>query len=131
MTDLVTIADARAHLRLDSTADDAWLAIFIPAISDAVARWLKDWWRLYVTEVDANYAPILDSSGDQVPVVDTSGNYEVKPTVRAAVLVELASQFRFRDGDGVAAVPADGGYGYTLCNAATALLSPLRKSTVA
>ncbi len=131
MTDLVSIADARAHLRLDSTADDAWLAIFIPAISDAVSRWLKDWWRLYVTEVDANYAPILDSSGDQIPVVDTSGHYEVKPTVRAAVLVELASQFRFRDGDGVATVPADGGYGYTLCNAATALLSPLRKSTVA
>ena len=130
MTDLVTIADARAHLRLDSTADDAWLAIFIPATSDAVARWLKDWWRLYVTEVDANYVPILDSSGDQVPVVDTSGHYEVKPTVRAAVLVELASQLRFRDGDGVATVPADGGYGYTLCNAATALLSPLRKSTV-
>src|SRR6187431_743247 len=131
MTDLVTIADARAHLRLDSAADDAWLAIFIPAISDAVSRWLKDWWRLYVTEVDANYAPILDSNGDQVPVVDTSGSYEVKPTVRAAVLVELASQFRFRDGNDVATVPADGGYGYTLCNAATALLSPLRKSTVA
>jgi hypothetical protein len=130
MADLVTVADARAHLRLDSTADDAWLAIFIPAISDAVARWLKDWWRPYVTELDANNDPVLDSSGDQVPVVDTSGHYEVKPSVRAAVLVELGSQFRFREGDGVATVPADAGYGYTLCNAATALLSPLRKSTL-
>ena len=130
MTDLVSIADARAHLRLDSTADDAWLAIFIPAISDAVARWLKDWWRLYVVELDANNGPVLDSSGDQVPVMDTSGHYEVKPSVRAACLVELASQFRFREGDGVAIVPTEAGHGYTLCNAATSLLSPLRKTTV-
>lgn len=130
MTDLVSIADARAHLRLDSTADDSWLAIFIPAVSDAVARWLKDWWRLYVTELDSNGDPSVDSNGDQIPIIDTNGDYEVKPSVRAAVLVELASQFRFRDGDGVASVPTEAGYGYTLCNAATALLSPLRKSTV-
>lgn len=130
MLELVTVADARLHLRIDNSADDAWLAIFIPSISDAVARWLKDWWRLYVVELDANNDPVIDSSGDQVPVVDTSGHYEVKPSVRAAVLVELASQYRFREGDGVATVPSEAGYGYTLCNAATALLSPLRKSTV-
>lgn len=131
MTDLVTNAEARAQLRIDDDSEDAWLAIFIPAISDAVARWLKDDWRLYVTELDEDGSPILDSSGDEVPVIDTSGHYEVKPSVRAAVLIELASQFRFRDGDGVATVPPEAGHGYTLCAAATALLAPLRKSTVA
>jgi len=130
MLELVTITEARSQLRQDGNGDDAWLAIFIPAISDAVARWLKDWWRLYVVELDANNVPVLDSSGEPIPVVDSNGDYEVKPAVRAAVLIEIASQSRFREGDGVAAVPADAGYGYTLCNAATNLLSPLRKSTV-
>lgn len=130
MLELVTVAEARAHLRLDSTADDAWLAIFIPAVSDAIARWLKDWWRLYVTELDENNSPILDSNGDQIPLIDSNGDYEVKPAVRAAALIELGSQFRFREGDGAATVPIEAGHGYTLCNAATALLSPLRKSTV-
>lgn len=131
MTDLVTVADARAQLRVDDTSADVWLAIWIPAVSDTVARWLKDSWRLYVTELDENGDPVIDSSGDQVPVADSNGDYEVKPSVRAAVLIELASQFRFADGDGVATVPTEAGHGYVLCNAATSLLAPLRKSTVA
>lgn len=130
MLELVTNADARAQLQVDDSAHDAWLTIWIPAVSDAVARWLKDWWRLYVTELDDNGDPLIDSSGDQVPIVDSNGSYEVKPSVRAAVLIELASQFRFRDGDGAATVPIEAGHGYTLCHAATNLLAPLRKTTV-
>jgi len=131
MLELVTNAEARAQLQIDDDAHDAWLGIWIPLVSDAVARWLKDDWRLYVVELDEDGEPVIDSNGDQVPEIDTSGHYEVKPAVRAAVLLELASQFRFRDGDGVATVPIEAGHGYTLCNAATNLLSPLRKSTVA
>lgn len=131
MTDLVTNAEARAQLYIDDDAHDAWLAIWIPAVSDAVARWLKDWWRLYVTEIDSNGDPVIDSNGDQIPVVDTSGDYEVKPAVKAAALIELASQFRFRDGAGVATVPTEAGHGYVLCAAATNLLASVRKTTVA
>jgi len=136
MLELVTQADARAQLRLDEIdsnggADDPWLSIFIPAISESVARWLKDEWRLYVLETDADGNVIEDSSGEPIPIEDSSGAFTVKPVVRAAVLVELASQFRFREGDGTNSVPADAGYGYTLCNGATALLAALRKSTVA
>lgn len=130
MTDLVTTAEARIHLRTD-TADDAWLAIFIPAISDSVLRWLKEDWRAYVPEFDAEGNPVVDSAGDEVPAVDSAGDYTVKPAVKAAVLVELASQFRFREGEGENVVPAEAGHGYMLSKGATALLVACRKSTIA
>jgi hypothetical protein len=136
MLELVTVADARAQLRLDEVdsgggADDAWLAISIPAVSDAVARWLKDSWRLYVLETDADGNIIEDSSGQPTPIEDSAGALTVKPVVRLAVLVELASQFRFREGEGSNSVPTDAGYGHTLSAGATSLLSALRRSTVA
>lgn len=133
MTDLVTSAEAKSHLRLDTgTADDAWLAIFIPAICQAVLLWLKDEWRAYITEEDADGEPIEDSSGDQIPVLDSSGEMTPRPVVKAAVLIELASVYRYRNGEGAEnVVPADAGHGYTLNKTSTALLSPLRKSTVA
>jgi hypothetical protein len=47
------------------------------------------------------------------------------------VLVELASQYRFRDGSGKDnVVPDAAGHGYILSKGATAILSGLRKSTV-
>lgn len=131
MTDLVTFAEARSHLRTD-TADDFWLEIFIPAISEAVLRWLKDSWRAYVLETDADGNEVFDSAGDGVPLVDSNGDVTVKPVVKAAVLVELAGQFRFREGEGVDnVVPSEAGHGYVLNKGATALLAALRKSTVA
>lgn len=132
MTDLVTIAEAQLHLRLDTgTADDAWLAIFIPAISEAVLNWLKDEWRAYVPELDADGNPVEDSNGDPTPAVDSNG-MTPKWSVKAAVLMELANAFRFRDGSGTDnVVTPDAGYGYVLNKASTAILAPLRKSTVA
>jgi len=135
MMDLVTHQDARYQLRLDEPtssggADDGWLDIFIPAISEAVATWLKDDWRLYVLALDSAGDPILDSAGEPFPALNSAGEPTVKPVVRAAVLVELASQFRFREGEGENVVPADAGHGYVLSKGATALLAGLRKSTV-
>jgi hypothetical protein len=128
--DFVTKAQARAQLRLDEVdssggADDPWLDIWIPAVSDAVASWLKDEWRLYVPLEDSAGDVIRDSSGDPEP------SNVLRPQVRAAVLLELASQFRFREGEGDNAVPSHEGHGYALSKAATAILSPLRKSTIA
>lgn len=131
MLDLVTAAEAKSHLRIDSTADDVWLAIFIPAISEAVALWLKDSWRLYEPELDAGGDPILDSAGDPIPSEDSNG-LVVRWVVKAAVLIELGNVYRFREGEGTDnAVPDAAGHGYVLNKASTALLAPLRKSTLA
>ena len=81
----------------------------------------------YVEGGLARYAQILDSDGEPV----------VKPVVRAACLLELASQYRFREGEGnndtaYAGRSFDGrGHGYVLNKASTALLAPLRRPTVA
>lgn len=135
MLELVTVDQAREHLRLDADSsggpDDAWLAIFIPAVSEAVALWLKDSWRLYEPEMDSDGSPVLDSNEDPVPLLDSNGDPVTRWSVRAAVLVELDRQHQFRGGEGDADVPADAGYGYTLGRGATALLTPLRKPTAA
>jgi len=130
MADLVTLEQARSHLRTDSDADDAWLEMMIPAISGAVFSWLKEDWRAYVPETDAEGDVIVDSSGDPIPFEDSNG-LTVKPKVMAAVLVELAQQYRFRDGSDAASVPSHWGHGYVLGAGATSLLASLRKSTVA
>lgn len=135
MLELVTPEDARSQLRLDEVgsdggADDAWLALAIPGVSEAVRSWLKDDWRLYLPERDTAGAIVTDSDGNPVPAEDSGGAQIVHPTVRLAVLVELASQFRFREGEGENAVSPDAGYGYTLSKGATSLLSGLRKPTV-
>lgn len=129
---LVSIEDARAHLRIDDwTDDDHWLCLWIPAVSQAVANWLKDEWRLYMPELDSAGAVVTDSDGDPIPSADSDGEYTVRPVVRAAVLLELASLYRFREGEGRDnAVTADAGYGYVLNKASTALLTPLRRPTV-
>ena len=130
MAELVTIEQARTHLRTDTAADDAWLEMMIPAISGAVLSWLKQEWRAYVASTDAEGNVIEDSNGDPIPFEDSNGPV-VKPVVMAAVLVELGQQYRFRDGSDAAAVPSHWGHGYVLGAGATSLLSALRKSTVA
>lgn len=130
MAEFVTVDEARLHLRIDSdpgSPDDLWLAIFIPAISEAVLNWLKDEWRAYVPEQDSN-GTVEDSNGDPIPAIPLVSRFSVK----AAVLIELASAYRYRDGEGQDnVVPDAAGYGYVLNKASTAILAPLRKSTVA
>lgn len=134
---LVTLDEARYQLRLDppdssgDAPDDPWLNVFIPAISEAVALWLKDSWRLYVPERDSAGEIVVDSDGDPVPSVDSSGEPIVHPAVRSAVLIELSSQFRFREGEGDNRVEQSEGHGYVLNKTSTALLTALRRPTVA
>lgn len=123
--ELVTADEAAAQLRLDDDAADDWLAIWIPAVSEAVRSWLKDDWRLYVPERDSDGEIVLDSDDEPVPTD------EVHPTVKGAVLLELASQMRYREGEGENRMQAHEGHGYTLSRGATAMLSSLRKPTVA
>lgn len=131
MHDLITKEEAYHHLRTDS-ADDGWLSIFIPVVSQAVALWLKDSWRLYEIEMDSNDEPVLDSDGNPVLLLDSNGDPVVRWAVKGAALVELASQYRYREGEGKDnVVTPDAGYGYVLNKASTALLAPIRRSTVA
>lgn len=128
MADLVTIDEARGHLRTDNDADDAWLAVWIPAISQAVLTWLKDEWRAYeLLKIDGVVQ--VDSSDEPIILEDSSGPI-VKPVVMAACLVELAQQYRFRDGSGASEVSPHAGHGYVLGRGATSLLNGLRKGTV-
>ena len=134
MTELITIEEAREHLRLDADSgggpDDGWLSIFIPAVSEAVALWLKESWRLYEPTRDTDDNVILDSDGNPVPVLDSDGEPVVRWVVKAACLVELEGQYRYRAGEGNVAVPQAAGQGYVLGKAATALLSAIRRPTV-
>lgn len=130
-TDLVTIEEARQHLRLDADSsggpDDLWLEIFIPAISEAVSLWVKDDARLYSPEIDSSGGVLLDSSGEPIPAEPLT----VRPVVKAAVLLELSSVYRYREGEGKDnAVTPDAGHGYVLNKASTSLMTPLRRSTV-
>jgi hypothetical protein len=129
MLELVTVEEAIDHIRGDEDADEAWLEVFIPAVSEAVRLWLKDNWRLYVPMRDSDGNIVVDDDGNPVPEGGSDG-YTVHPTVRAAVLIEIANQYRFREGEGDTRVEAHAGYGYTLSRGATALLSGLRKPTV-
>jgi hypothetical protein len=135
--DLISLEDARVHLRLDDvdsdgSPDDPWLTVFITAVSHAVGLWLKEAWRLYEVEIDSDGEMVLDSEGTPVNVLDSAGDFLVVPAVRAACLIELERQYRFRGGEGVETeVPQEAGHGYTLGRGATALLTPLRRSTVA
>jgi len=133
--DLITKEQAYVQLRLDTDSegspDDPWLDIFIPAISDAVATWLKDEWRLYVPELDSAGQPVLDSNGDPIPQQDSNGDFIVRPAVRGAVLIELERQYRSRGGEDDTDVDASAGHGYVLGRGATSLLSGLRRSTIA
>lgn len=129
MLELVSVEEAVEQIRGDITVDSSWLGVFIPAVSEAVRSWLKDDWRLYQPELDSNGDVVEDSSGEPIPLEDSNGPV-VSPLVRAAVLVEIASQYRFREGEGENAVESHQGHGYVLSKTATALLSGLRKSTV-
>lgn len=127
--ELVTIEEARHHLRLDDFdssggPDDPWLSIFIPAVSEAVATWLKDEWRLYVPQMDSAGAALLDSSGNPIP------SAVVRPVVKGAALFELAVAFQHRGSVNETAVPSHEGYGYILSRSATAMLAGLRRATV-
>lgn len=131
MTELVTTAEARMQLRAD-TADDPWIEFWNPIVSAAVLGWLKDEWRAYEPEIGPDGLPVEDSNGDPIPAVDSNGQMTPRQQAKGAVVLELASMFRFREGEGKDnVVPPDAGHGYVLNKTSTALLTPLRKSTIA
>ena len=103
----------------------------IPAVSEAVATWLKDSWRLYELATDSNGDVLYDSQGEGFPLLDSNDEPTVRALVQMACLLELERLDRFRGGEGDGDVPDSAGHGYILGKGATSLLVALRKPTVA
>lgn len=114
---LVTLAQASAHLRRDTDADDPDLLLKIEAASAMVIDYLKDY---EYADFDSA-GVILDSAGDPI---------NVQARVQAATLLLIGYLYKEREGSNEHAVPAQWGYGY-LPIGVTALLYPLRTPTVA
>lgn len=138
MAEFITQQEAVTQLRLDADGagnpnppDARWLTLWIRIVSQSILGWLKDDWRAYVVEVDAQGLLVLDSNEDPIVILDSNGEPIVRDQVIGACLLELASQYKYREGEGDNVVPSDAGYGYVLSKGATALLAPLRRSTVA
>jgi hypothetical protein len=129
--DLVTAEEVRFQCRIDppdsnyEDPNEAWINLWITVVSQSVASWLKDEWRIFLPLLDSNDEIIRDSNDNPIQ------SDVVNPIVRGAVLVEIASQFRFREGEGDNRVESHEGHGYVLSKTATAMLAPLRKTTLA
>jgi hypothetical protein len=121
----VTLDRAKRHLNMDHDQDDVLIEAYIGAASEAVKNYLKSA-SPYEVERDSNDDPILDSSGDPVYVVDSSGDKLVKYAVQAATLLQLG--FLYKDRDENAGNAYDLGY---LPKPVMALLYPLRDPALA
>lgn len=116
----VTLARAKQHLNMDHDEDDTLIEVYVQAASGAVKNYLKSA-SPYEIERDSNDDPILDSSGDLVYVVDSSGDKLVSYPVQAAVLLMVGFLYKDRDENPDSAF--DRGY---LPRPVTALLYSLR-----
>lgn len=121
----VTLARAKKHLNMDHDEDDTLIEVYVQAASGAVKNYLKSA-SPYEFERDSNDDPILDSSGDPVYVVDSSGDKLVSYPVQAAVLLMVGFLYKDRDENPDQAFQQ----GY-LPKPVTALLYPLRKPALA
>lgn len=116
----VTLDRAKRHLNMDHDQDDVLIEAYIGAASNAVKNYLKSA-SPYEVARDSNDDPILDSSGDPIYIVDSSGDKQVKYEVQAATLLQIG--FLYKDRDENANDAYDMGY---LPKPVTALLYALR-----
>lgn len=114
--EIITIAQAREHLRSDTNADDADLQLKIDAATDAVL----DYITVPVGDLfDASGAP---KQGEGCEIVRGARR------VQQAILLTIGWFYVDRDGTMEQAVK--GGHGFTLPRGAAALLYTMRKPTV-
>lgn len=99
---LVSLDEARDHLRIDTTDGDSDLQLKVDAASESVLSYLK-----------------LQTEPDPVPAV-----------VKAATLQLLGEMYKNREAEQDGAVPTQFGYGY-LPRPVIALLYPLRDPSLA
>lgn len=128
---LVDIADARLHVRADDGDSDAWFEFWIPIVSEMVASWLGDSWRLYELQRDDSGEIVRDENGTPLPMLDALGEPILNRLVKGAAIVELADIYANREGESRRFMENGGAWGYTLCAGATAILQGIRKSRMA
>jgi hypothetical protein len=116
---LVTFAQAAAHLRRDTTADDADLTLKIEGASKAVMNYIQG------PGIDG----FTDSAGDVFE--DSNGvAQDVPRDIQSATLLLLSDFYNNRTPTASDPVPAEFGYGY-LPRAVVALLYPYRSPSLA
>lgn len=103
---LVTLQEAKDHLRVDGKNEDDLIEQIIEGVSGAIESWVGSEERLQ------------DDSEDTLPQVEL------------ATLVEVAAHYRYREGAEDREVRDWYAKGYVLSQTATALLAPLRKPRV-
>jgi len=122
MTQLVTLDEAKAHLRVDHDEDDADIEIKIEAASAAILNHIGDAQYLF-----------LDTGGDELDLEDTSTDqaaHRARHLCRQATLLMVGEFYRNREPAATDVVPERFGYGY-LPRAVVALLASLRTPTIA
>ena len=113
---LVTVDEAKLHLRVDHDEDDDSIDGFIYAASAAVLNYLGD---AQFDFVDTSGELIEDSSGTMIPY----------PVIQAVLLL-VGVFYRYRESMGPDVIDSRYGYGY-LPPAVVALLYPLRDPVIA
>ncbi len=112
---LVSLEEARAHIRSDTNDDEADLTLKIKGASAAVMTYIK-------------VASWADSSG-LVPVDSSGVAYDTPDDIKSACLLLIGEFYKNREGE--QSQPVDGQYGYGfLSRAVLALLYPYRVPTV-
>lgn len=122
MTMLVTLDEAKLHLRVDHNADDDDITLKIEAASAAILAYVEDSQYLF-----------LDSGGEELDLYDTSTDqaaHRARHLCRQATLLMVAEFYRNREPAATDVMPDRFGYGY-LPRAVVALLYSLRAPTLA
>lgn len=116
MTSLVTLVQAKAHLRMDHDEDDEQIEAMIEAASGAVLNYLDD--------AQYNY---VDTGGEILE--DSSGPITIPPVIQQATLLMLGDLYRNREPTASDVIDPQFGYGY-LPRAVVALLFTYRAPTI-
>lgn len=132
MVMLVTLEQAKDHLRVDTDDGDSDLTLKIHAASNAVLNYMGSSGVSYEYLLDTAGDVFYDTSGDPVYLLDSAGEKVVLPEIQAAVLIMLGVIYIDRDGQDF----VEGGNSQslgelTLPRTVKWLLDPLRRPRVA
>ena len=120
MTRLVTLDEAKMHLRVDQDTEDDDIDLKLEAASAAVLAYVGDSQYLF-----------LDTGGDELDLEDTDqAGLRARHLCRQATLLVLGEFYRNREPAATDVMPDRFGYGY-LPRSVVALLTPLRTPTIA
>lgn len=92
----VTLAEAKAHLRVDFSDEDMAIELLIGAASGAVKNYLKSA-SVYEPDRDEDDTPIYDSDGIPEVAEDSNTTKTVRIEVKQAVLILVGEWYKNRE----------------------------------